>query len=156
MKTRPLNLARHKIADSSLRANEDYSILQSLDLQLPEELIYLCRLIDVPPRKLIVDLIRSVSLVEYPDNPDLTGNLLLTEYLIEQEKAKDYLTGEDVRQVMEHLQELKMQIYRGKDPSLVDSEYYRRYILPMWFSKWDAIKRMRHAEQSGKKQLPIL
>jgi hypothetical protein len=115
----------------------EYQRHLTLRLAIPQQLLLLCKLMDVTPRQLIADFMENLAGESLNRETANSAREKLTEYFVEQRYGGDRYSHEQIIAIFRELNAISMLYPLHADNSFVDfhAQWRERY-QAFWFDKW--------------------
>ncbi len=114
----------------------EYSRTQDFHFTLPYQFLLLCKLIEVPPRQLLLDFIDNLSCGSWKRDGRDQAKEKLIEYFLEHKYGQDYYTSEDLQKIFKEMDAVGM-LFPSNDSHMIDvySDWREKHH-KWWFKKW--------------------
>lgn len=115
----------------------EYQRHLTLQLAIPQQLLLLCKLMDVTPRQLLADFMQSLA-GENPDhNIRNSAKEKLMDYFLEQRYGQEKYSREHIIDIFRELNAVTLLYPSGAENSFIDfhAQWRERY-QAFWFNKW--------------------
>jgi hypothetical protein len=117
--------------------NGEYERIVELKLILPYQFLFICKLMEVPPRKLIRDFIDNLSCAAMNREGRDKAKQKLVDYFIEHGYGRQHYTEESIRTIFKELDAIGMLWPEHGKPKLIDlTAKWRDKYHAYWFKKW--------------------
>lgn len=114
----------------------EYSRTQEFRFTLPYQFLLLCKLIDTPPRQLLLDFMDNLSCGSWKREGREKAKEKLIEYFLEHGYGQHYYSAEDLRTIFREMDAVGL-LFPSDDSKMIETyaswrERHHRY----WFQKW--------------------
>lgn len=118
------------------RQVNEYSRTQELRFTLPYQFLLLCKLIEVPPQKLLLDFMDNLSCGSWKREGRDQAKEKLIEYFLEHKYGQDCYTPEDLKEMFKEMDAVGM-LFPSNDSDMIDiySDWREKHN-KFWFKKW--------------------
>lgn len=114
----------------------EYARTQDYHFTLPYQFLLLCKLIEVPPRVLLLDFMDNLSCGSWKRKGRDQAKEKLIEYFLEHGYGQDYYTPEDIRKIFREMDAVGL-LFPGDDIKALDAySDWRKQHQKSWFKKW--------------------
>lgn len=126
--------------NDTVNNTDQYAQEQNIQLTLPLHVVHLCKMLEVSPKEIILDLIYSIGKSCKKANGDFEE--AATEYFLEKGYGQELFTERQIRQMMVGL--IALEIVFPSDSE--DRDAFRRWqrlsktYLDLWTLKWQSKK----------------
>ena len=117
--------------------SDPYSRDQDIRLDLPYQFMLLCKLVQVPPERMLRDFMTNVGRDSWDRSSNEAQRTTALAYFMECGYGQDFYTPEDLRQIFWDLDAIGGLWPRGAEMKMIDlqakwRDKYHKY----WFKKW--------------------
>ncbi len=121
--------------DMEWQVNE-YARTQDFHFILPYQFLLLCKLIEVPPRQLLLDFMDNLACGGWKREGRDQAKERLIEYFLEHKYGQDYYTTEDLREIFKEMDAVGL-LFPNNDSNMIDVYTdWRKQHQKYWFKKW--------------------
>jgi len=114
-----------------------YSREQDIRLDLPYQFMLLCKLVQVPPERMLRDFMTNVGRDSWDRSPNETKRTTALAYFMECGYGQDFYTPEDLRQIFWYMDAIGGLWPRGAKMEMIDLQAkWRNRYYKYWFKKW--------------------
>ena len=117
---------------------DPYSRFQTLQLILPAQFVLLCKLVRVPPRRVLMHFMINTGREHYAGWDDRT-RMYVMDYFIRCGYGQDHYSQDDLLQLFRELEAIAMLWpHEGDLAQMREYGQWRRKYRQYWFKKWQA------------------
>lgn len=118
----------------------DFKPTQTITIDIPPQLLMLCRLINIPPKELIIDFMDNLSCGSWRREGRDRAKQLLIEYFIEHGYGRERFSALELQSIFKELDALGMLFPKDGDDDLIDAyAQWRKNYQQYWLRKWSAL-----------------
>ena len=119
---------------------DEYARTQEFRFVLPYQFLLLCKLINIPPRQLLLDFMDNLSCGSWKREGRDKAKEKLIEYFLEHRYGQDYYTPEDLRTLFRDMDAVGL-LFPTNDSDMINAyakwrEKHHRYWFQKWFGKY--------------------
>lgn len=114
-----------------------YSRMQEFKCYVPMQFLLLCKLVQVPPEKMLRDFMIHLGRDSWDRSPRDAPRTTATAYFMECGYGQDFYTPEDLRQILQEMDAIGCLWPDGAKMKLIDLHAkWRNKYYKYWFRKW--------------------
>ncbi len=114
-----------------------YKNIFDQQFHLPQPLLFLCKLMDITPRELIIEFIDNICFGSWKREGRDNARAHLVEYFLEQGYGQKYYSAEKIREIFKELDAIGMLYPMDCKPKMQDLHVeWRAKYQKYWFKKW--------------------
>jgi hypothetical protein len=115
---------------------KEYSRTQDFHLTLPYQFLLLCKLVDTPPQRLLIDFMDNLSCGSWKRQGRDQAKEKLIEYFLEHGYGQGHYSPEDLRQMFTEMDAVGL-LFPNDDSDMIDTyAAWREKHYKYWFKKW--------------------
>jgi hypothetical protein len=115
----------------------EYQRIQTIKIDFPLQFLMICKLVDTPPEKLILDFIDSLSSGSWKREGKEKARQLLTDYFIEYGYGKDDYSPDELKNMFAELDAMAVVFPKDGEPEQLEAySSWRQNFQQYWFNKW--------------------
>ncbi|HUQ64732.1 MAG TPA: hypothetical protein VM101_01155 [Flavitalea sp.] len=115
-----------------------YQGTQTIKLEFPLQFLMICKLVDTPPEKLIIEFIDNLSSGSWKREGREKARQLLSEYFIELGYGKDAYSPDQLRNMFAELDAMALVFPKDGDVEQLEAySTWRQNHQQYWFNKWN-------------------
>ena len=136
LKDKPIMKSKKTIKPRMKWQVNEYARTQDYHFTQPYQFLLLCKLIEVPPRVLLLDFMDNLSCGSWKREGRDQAKEKLIEYFLEHGYGQDYYTPEDIRKIFREMDAVGL-LFQGDDMKTLDAySDWRKQHQKSWFKKW--------------------
>lgn len=117
----------------------DFGATQQLTVDFPNQLLMLCKLVNITPAQLLADFVDNLSCGTWKRQGRDRAKSFLIEYFIEHDYGSKAYSVEQIRTMFKELDAISLLCPNDADPEVLDSyAQWREKYQVYWFKKWSA------------------
>ena len=119
------------------RQTGDFQQTQSLKLDLPLQLLMLCKVINVTPQQLITDFIDNLSFGTWKREGRERARELLKDYFLEHGYGQEVFSQDELRSIFQELDAISLLFPKDAEPEVLSAySSWRQAYQGYWLEKW--------------------
>ena len=123
---------------------DEYSRTQEFRFTLPYQFLLLCKLVDAPPRELLLDFMDNLSCGSWKREDREKAKEKLIDYFLEHGYGQHYYTPENLRTLFREMDAAGL-LFPTNDSEMIDiyakwRESHHKYWFKKWFGKHRRLK----------------